>query len=548
MEIQIYKLKFSLHWNSQGHFIVALIYLSPTDFEIETEVKKYHVKKVSETLYKLNVFNCIVIFCSECNRTEEMQNCRDGSTVCNIYAYIPLYTVKSCSRRIDVTQTNSLIFHKADMWLLKNYTLFPRTVTNNFKACPLIVSTFEDEPFVVKTKHFSNMQDTLYDNGLEVKLINFIVSSINMKLKFLPPPSDGGKWGVLSDNGSWTGVLGELTNGRSDVAFGGVFYRCHITEDVECAMPHITDRVIWYIPCAESYPYWSSPLRVFSPLLWLVLGSSYFLTVLIFSSLVLANTYNSNSKRNVTMCSILQHSGLNMWAVLLGMSETHIITHKLSIRTVFILWVMYSLTVNTLFQSYLSSFMLNPGLQKQITTEEDLLKSGLVYGHDHSIESVLPDLRSSQYSPTVYCDELEDCVLRLARGSAIAVMHSSISIDYMTAARYVDSNGKALYCRLQDVFAIQHISLYLRKDNPLVSVFNTKILCAMSAGLMEYWWKDIQHRAILSASKNSTKQNDFIVLQINHLQFAFISMLFGYIISILSFLCELFNCCFKLKK
>lgn len=373
-------------------------------------------------------------------------------------------------------------------------------------------------------------------------MLQTIQKATNMSAVFRQPPSDGTR-GIILDNGSWTGVLEEVIAGVSDMAFGNMFYRCHMSSDViECTTPYIIDEIIWYVPCARSNPRWTSISRVFKLSVWLgfILGyimMSVLIWIIVRVSNVVATAGNESSTyTNITRCF------LNLWAVVLGVCATEEIPQNGLIRIVFLLWIVYSLAVNTVYQTFLTSYMVDPGQQLQISNVDELLHSRLDYGMVDTLETLLPDLRDKRYERRQICDDIEVCMRRAALNGDYAFLNSKIITNYMAAVRYVDSNGDPLLCQLDEIFSRQYVVMSVQKGSPMLGRYNDVIQRVIEGGILDQWWKELKFQATLSAAGNFTPpMGDYVHLSMEHLQSAFYVLLLGYALSSVVFVIEMFS-------
>ena len=381
----------------------------------------------------------------------------------------------------------------------------------------------------------------IYEGGLEIKLLQVMQKATNLSITFREPPSDG-TWSVLLDNGSWTGVLREVIEGVSDLALGALYYRCHITGDViECATPYIYDELIWYVPCAQPNPRWSSLSRVFKLSLWLGFIFGYITVSVITWAVVQISNSIVTAENEISTYTNMTKCFLNLWAVILGVSATENIPQKTVIRIVFLLWVVYSLAVNTVYQTFLTSYMVDPGLQQQMSSVDELLDSGLQYGTIGTFDTLMPDLKSRRYKRLQICDDIDVFARRLALEGNYAFLYSKISTDYMAAVRYVDSYGHPLFCHLDEKFSRQYITMAVQKGSQMLTRFNDVIQRVIEGGLLDLWWREITFQATLLAVRNFTIYfGDYTALSMEHLQSAFYLLILGYVIPLVSFLVEVF--------
>jgi hypothetical protein len=197
--------------------------------------------------------------------------------------------------------------------------------------------------------------------------------------------------------------------------------------------------------------------------------------------------------------------------------------------------------MNTVYQTFLTSYMVDPGLQHQISSVDELLDSHLEYGMFGTFDTLMPDLRTKRYERHQICDDIEDCARRVVLKGDYAFLYSKISTDYMTALRYVDSNGHPILCHLDETFSRQYITVSVQRGSPMLTRYNDIIQRVIEGGFLDQWWREITFRATLLAARNFTiPVCDYTPLSMEHLQSAFYLLILGYVISLVSFLVEIF--------
>jgi hypothetical protein len=463
-----------------------------------------------------------------------------GTPTLEVYTWFPYSPSGQCGQvshgvLLDIWVTKNGVGN-----FLHNISLFPPKIPKYLPGCRIRISTFESEPVVMYPWHSEN-DTVLYRGGLEIRILQMIQKATNISTVFRHAPSDG-KWGILLENGSWTGVLREVIEGISDMAFGAVYYRCHISSDViECTTPYIFDETLWYVPCAQPNPRWTSLSRVFKPSLWLGFILGYIIVSVLIWAIVKASNVVATVGNEILTYTNLTKCFLNLWAVILKISSTEDIPQNTVVRVVFLLWVVYSLAVNTVYQTFLTSYMVDPGQQHQISSVDELLDSRLDYGMVDTLEALLPDLKAQRYKRRQICDDIEVCVRRTALKGDYAFLHSKVGTDYAAAVRYVDSNGDPLFCHLDEIFSRQYITTTVQKGSPMLARYNDVIQRVIEGGILDQWWREIKFEATLSAARNFTVPvGDYVPLSMEHLQSAFYVLVLGYFIPSMSFLVEIF--------
>lgn len=357
-----------------------------------------------------------------------------------------------------------------------------------------------------------------YEEGIEMRLLHQMARRTNMSILYRPPPADYGYWGNDLGNGSWTGLTGEIIRGYSDVALDNFWYRCHLINDMECLTPQYLDSARWFVPCAKHYPSWASITRVFKPYLWLGFLTTYMIVAFFMFLVVKISrviTYlHTNNEEYTSLVECL----LNFWAVILEESAPNVPSQVFSIRFVFLMWVLYCWAVNNVYQTFLTSYLIDSGVQSQISSEEELLSSGMTYGVHKVLFVPYPHLASERYSRRIECVTLEYCQDRAAFKGDLAFVFSSLNMAYVIAKRYTDGSRKPLICAFDEVISNQIITIPVLKGLPMVDEFNDVIQGAMEAGLLEQWLKNIKYVATVASARDFTvPAGEYTKLTLEHL-------------------------------
>ena len=127
----------------------------------------------------------------------------------------------------------------------------------------------------------------------------------------------------------------------------------------------------WYVPCSDKYSRWSRIFRIFSLELRLVLFVSIVIAAI---SITLVGRYSSTTEwqRYKTLASSLT----NLWAVILGVSVSTM-PRAPSLRSLFLGWVCFSVVFSTVFQAFLTTFLIDSGYKTPIQNMDELFASGI---------------------------------------------------------------------------------------------------------------------------------------------------------------------------
>jgi len=145
----------------------------------------------------------------------------------------------------------------------------------------------------------------------------------------------------------------------------------------EYTRSYFTDSFVWYTLCAVKHEKWSRFFNIFSVNMWICFTVSLVLAVITVSCISncrhKSHLHQSNSYNNI-FCVIT-----NIIAVSLSLS-VNTQPRSAPLRLFFFCWVCYSVAISTVFQAYLTIFLIEPGYEEPIRNIEQMLKSERTFG------------------------------------------------------------------------------------------------------------------------------------------------------------------------
>jgi hypothetical protein len=506
---------FGKYWNPRGRFIVVLnkIHTNP----------RQRVRFILKELKDNKILNAIVLVSAS----------REQHTL-DIYSWFPYQSpTGKCGKIRDVDLTEQWIMHKSG-YFSRNVSLFPVKIPRDLRKCPLTVSTFPFPPFTIPGRQ-ANMT---YEGGFEIRLLEFIAGAMNMPIVYRSPPA--GQWGQRLENGTWTGMSGDLTMDRADIGLGGAIVGQEEIIDIDFTVSHGSLGFKWVVPCARPFPRWKSITRVYSLAAWLLIFMTIVIAAVVLTCLAKCSDQEASVYRTLTGCLI------SSWAVVLGVSAD---SAPLSgpVRSFFTFWIWYSVAINTLFQAFVTSYIIDPGHQKQMKSVNDVLESGVQYGFHPDLHVNLLDESDELPKEIVQhsepCKNVELCTQRVAERGDFATISSHHRIQYLNTYKTLDDNGEALLCTFGDNVMLKFKTFYLPQGSPLLYHCNRVIRAAMEAGLVEYWWQNelITSRIKAAAIRTISPLDNYSVLILTYLQSAFYLLILGYGFALLIFAGEMFR-------
>jgi hypothetical protein len=501
---QIYQLESLPAWNSRAKFVVVAE-------ENNARPSDKMLKDILKEFWKLNVFNLVIL-----SPTERPS----ASTSVGVYTWFP-YKLPSgrCGELLQLVLLDTCLAagNMTDRFL-NDSSIFEQKIPYNLNGCPFRVSTLKFHPFII----FDN--STL--DGSEIRLILSIADKMNVTLKFsvsLEPERKGQQL----PNGTWTGLKGEIIYGLSDMIFGHILTNLEDHIVFDDTIIYSSDKFSWYIARADPYPRWLSMARVFTPEMWLVL-----LTVIPVAAFVMKclSQRGGNEIWSYVQCA------LSFWAVLLGAGTD--VPNSPTLRVFFFSWVIYSLAVNTVFQAYVTSYLVDPGLQHQIDNAEELYESNAVFAFPDTIDKFLTEDLLDKLKPRIQSDPVV-CLDYVSNKDNFATVAGKKLVSFFSENLAQRGTKHEIFQFPEDMFQLSTVML-LPKGSPFLELMNDILTHLLEAGLINKWYNDIiiENQIKAGVRKIPFLIEDYVPLSLSHLQASFIFLFLGLGISSVILLVE----------
>jgi hypothetical protein len=525
---------FTRLWNSKARFVVA-------------GANKYSMSQQTDIFHfftKRRIYNCIIVSQENYATDKELSrpinvNDVDTGMKLGVYIWFPYQSSDSCTEVNDITLLDSWVI-SAQGHFTKNTDLFPRKISNSLNRCPMkAVVRNAHWNFTTKYVHYNDSNGNVvnYIEGLEYDLLNVVCEQMNMTFVHVPTPE-----GFENEERSVNNVIFAMLEKKAYIALGSLLSNLYIDPIFDSTDNYYTTRVRWYVPCSVKYPRWSSIFRILSVELWLVLIISIVTAAI---SITLVGRYSCTPEWQGY--KTLTSSLTNAWSVILGVSVSKI-PRTPSLRSLFLAWVCFSLSFSTVFQAFLTTFLIDSGYKTPIQNMDELFASGIKLfcpeGFNIFFENSDETEASKVRRENVNCPSYDVCLNWAKYQKNVSVLLADIFVEENYAAGvYVGKNSEPLLCRLEDgVVSTSGLRMIMFHGDPLMRRVNEIINRVVESGIYNYWNSVRINYFKLLSRKIAIVQplDEYYSFNLYHMQPAFYLLLMGLCLSVLCFFGEVF--------
>ncbi|KAJ9581625.1 hypothetical protein L9F63_023208 [Diploptera punctata] len=286
---------------------------------------------------------------------------------------------------------------------------------------------------------------------------------------------------------------------------------------------YYTQKYIWIVPRAGSLPRWTYITHAFKSDLWLCI---------VLSAIIVSFT--------VKWFSYLTHIDtikflLNLWSVFLNVSIN--ISHNIYLRVILLSWILLSISLTTVFQSFMTSFYTEPGKKHQINNIVELENSDLYLSVPISIcehSNILYNSNKSFF--LLFLDNYRMIGFGLYNSNIATLTTEEVLLYY---SRKHFKNISSLYKMVDGGVSIHRI-YKLVPSSPLIPLVNQITTRLVEGGIVDKIVHDFLDPSGWTRGLTFGKSSsDFKSLTMFHMTSPFIYLFLGHIMSIFAFIAEL---------
>jgi hypothetical protein len=224
----------------------------------------------------------------------------------------------------------------------------------------------------------------------------------------------------------------------------------------------------------------------------------------------------------------------NICAVTVGVPVTGM-PRSLRFRLLFLVFVWYCSAINTVFQTFLTSFLVDPGYENQLASLDEILDSGIEFGHlgySKMFLGLSSDLRHKEVIEIgEVCWNIEECFDRIRETGNFAVFAPMWVVQY-----YPNTvNDHSTICLLNDDgYGFIFMASYFQKGSFFLESVNKCIFLSIESGMFGRAAKNSGY-VPKPIRQNTDVSDGYFVFTLSHLGIAFYILFVGHGVSFLLF-------------
>jgi hypothetical protein len=220
-----------------------------------------------------------------------------------------------------------------------------------------------------------------------------------------------------------------------------------------------------------------------------------------------------------------------------------------SLRSLFLAWVCFSIAFSTVFQAFLTTFLVDSGYKTPTQNMDELFGSGMKLAYGSGQSSVFEygdETHASNVRKNIAnCPFFRDCVEWALYYKNVSVFLDDLDFAFLSEnGIFVNENRKNSLCGLDDGVFLQIGNVMLMfYGEPLLKRVNEIFDRVVETGLYNCWKSQIlnQYKIALKKIAIVNLLDEYCSFNLYHMQPAFYLLLMGLCLSTFCFVVELFS-------
>ncbi|KAI2474124.1 Ionotropic receptor 121 [Diabrotica virgifera virgifera] len=361
--------------------------------------------------------------------------------------------------------------------------------------------------------------------GIEKRLIETLAKTCKLTVEYyeIDPRYPSGE---VFANGTLTKEFKDLADNKFDIIFGGYTLTYERILYLSPSVSYYYDELLWCVPSKKQYQY-----DIYIEKIVILLG------LLILLALIILIWYTNRSEEPISRFdSSIDGIVLKAFAICLHI-PIPCLPKSNRLRYFVGLLIIFAFFCNTTFTTEITSFFMKRKPCQMYDSMPKIYKNNLkTYFVTNSIRYFNSDFiegisRDEIVKRKIDCHDSLECLKFIQEGLS-SFLTTKSNTEYYLDMKQVDK--ELIYCFYYSYGS--SISLIMRKGFLYINEFNTIIHQLLSTGVVEKWKQEI-----FSVNNKDQRELGVEELKLEDIFVIFYILIFGYICSILVFLCEIYK-------
>jgi hypothetical protein len=434
------------------------------------------------------------------------------------------------------------VTRKTLMWIVQPEKLqeLPKTYlqrTSNLHGYKLNISMFNDVP--TANLRCDNVTGKWMIRGRDGRVLNIIAKYMNFTPVIIPPKGNE-KLGYRMENGTFTGVMGDLINRHTDIAVNEIYIKYYGTDDVEFTMPAIRNQeVVVVVAKSSKIHIWRVVYEALRRVHWQYVLTSFISCVVVWYLLrrtdarrQLIGRYEISFFTNI----------LEMLAIFLNMPLSFLTKIKSSHQRLLLSsCLIFSWFIMCNFQGLLLDVVTKPHFEMDIDTLQKLDESGLrIFTENPNLLDTFNGSETMEHlsGKLSYERDYLSVISRMKKYKNVSVLCSKTRATW-----FKKRHGNAVLHIVEQAPRIYFMSYMVPKGSPYVLRLHVLFGRITQAGLVDKWDDDTNYEMKLEEELDDTEfETTQMRLKLSDVAVVFVILIVGLIMCVIVFLLEVCVC------
>jgi hypothetical protein len=208
--------------------------------------------------------------------------------------------------------------------------------------------------------------------------------------------------------------------------------------------------------------------------------------------------------------------------------------------------VCYNVAISTVFQTYLTTFLCEPGYEEHIKIIDQMLKSekkfGLIWRYASVFNDSPDDVDSAILKDALKFQDKVQCFVWATVYHNMSTVLNELEMENNRGRRnWTDENNRPLICELEDgVVRSVDSAISVRKGSPFYAIIDDVLGHIIEGGIfLRIIKRNFEKYKIVSKYHTLTFADTYYAMSISHLRTAFYLLMLGYVVSVVCFVTEI---------